>query len=91
MQNWNCVSLQFQFYLKLDLGTPKLVCLKSVYRCRKQSVSTPTWINQDLASNEILSMDRDFTIELEFKTGSFFSWNLLEILILAQNKTLIIN
>ena len=32
------------------MGTPKLVCLKSVYRCQTQPVSTPVEENVDLDS-----------------------------------------
>ena len=34
-------ELWFQFYLRLDLGMPKLVFPKSISKCQKQPVSTP--------------------------------------------------
>ena len=37
-KNWNCRLL---VVIRFNMGTPKLVCPKSVNWCRKQSVSTP--------------------------------------------------
>ena len=43
------ITVVFLFWLRLSLGTSKLVCPKSVYPCRKQPVSTPaTFISKML-------------------------------------------
>ena len=35
------LELHFLVVIRLNFGTPKLVCPKLVHQCRKQSVSTP--------------------------------------------------
>ena len=85
------------FYLRLNLGTPKLVCPKSVHRCWKQPVSTST--NKYSEKKNCVKVWSSYQIILYFSSChkldvsifSHFPWFFLTLHCLSTWKNLFLN